>query len=60
VLNKSCESFAFKPFSISPKAKENLLKEELGLENYTIYKRIKLFSELKGIQSRMPFVLEIK
>jgi len=50
----------FKLFSISAKAKENLLKEELGLENYTIYKRIKQFSELKGIQARMPFILEIK
>ena len=50
----------FKPFSISAKAKENLLKEELGIENYTIYKRIKQFSELKGIQARMPFILEIK
>jgi protease-4 len=50
----------FKPFSISVKAKENLIKEELGLENYTIYKKIKQFSELKGIQARMPFVLEIK
>jgi protease-4 len=50
----------FKPFSISAKVKESLLKEELGLENYTIYKRIKQFSELRGIQARMPFVLEIK
>ena len=50
----------FKPFSISAKAKENLLKEELGLENYNIYKRIKQFSELKGIQARMPFVFDIK
>ena len=50
----------FSPFSISAKAKENLLIEELGLENYTIYKSLKQFSELKGIQARMPFVLEIK
>ena len=50
----------FRPFSISAKAKENLLKEELGLENFNIYKRIKQFSELKGIQARMPFILEIK
>ena len=51
---------AFKPFSISTKAKENLLKEELGLENYNIYKSIKQFSELKGAQARLPFIIDIK
>jgi len=51
---------AFKPFSLSGKAKENLLKEELGLENYNIYKNIKKFSELKGVQARLPFIIEIK
>lgn len=51
---------AFKPFSLSAKAKENLLKEELGLENYNIYKNIKQFSELKGVQARLPFIIEIK
>jgi protease-4 len=51
---------AFNPFSISAKAKEKLIKEELGKESYTIYKRVKQFADLKGIQARMPFVLEIK
>jgi protease-4 len=51
---------AFKPFSLIKVSKESLLKEELGLEYYTIYKNIKQFSELKGIQARMPFVIEIK
>ncbi len=51
---------AFKPFSFTKATKESLLKEELGLEYYTIYKNIKQFSELKGIQARMPFVIEIK
>ncbi len=51
---------AFKPFSFTKVAKENLLKEELGLENYTIYKNLKQFSNLKGVQARMPFVIEIK
>jgi protease-4 len=51
---------AFNPFSLSVKAKENLLKEELGLENYNIYKSMKQFIDVKGIQARMPFVLEIK
>ena len=40
--------------------KESVLTEELGKENYKIYKRIKQFSDLKGIQTRLPFLLEIK
>jgi len=40
--------------------KESVLKEEMGKENYLIYKRLKQFSELKGIQIRLPFLLEIK
>jgi len=51
---------AFKPFSVSAVAKENLLKEELGIENYTIYKNLKRFANLKGVQARMPFEIEIK
>ena len=50
----------FKPFSFMKATKEELLKEELGIENYTIYTSLKQFSETKGIQARMPFVLEIK
>ena len=51
---------AFNPFSLSAKAKEDLLKGELGLENYNIYKSMKQFTDVKGIQARMPFVFEIK
>ncbi len=51
---------AFTPFSLTKATKESLLKEELGLENYTIYKNIKQFYDLKGVQARMPFVIEIK
>ena len=51
---------AFKISPFTAKARENLIKEELGIENYTIYKSIKQFSELKGIQARLPFVIEIK
>ena len=39
--------------------KESVLTEELGKENFKIYKRIKQFSDLKGIQTRLPFLLEI-
>ncbi len=45
------------PFS---SAKQSVLEEEMGKENYLIYKRLKQFSELKGIQIRLPFLLEIK
>lgn len=42
------------------KTKEKILIEELGYDNYKIYESIKLFSKQKGIQARIPFVLEIK
>ena len=41
------------------KTKEKLLIEEFGEENYKIYKTLKSFSNLKGIQSRMPYIIEI-
>ncbi len=40
--------------------KASMLKDELGTENYRIYKSIKRFSELKGMQTRLPFLIEIK
>ena len=51
---------AFKPFSFIKASKENILKEELGIENYMIYKNLKQFSKLKGVQARMPFEINIK
>ncbi len=42
------------------KTKEKAMIEALGFENYKIYQTIKQFSEIKGIQTRMPFLLEIK
>ncbi len=42
------------------KTKEEVIKDELGVENYKIYETIKDFSKLKGIQARMPFVINIK
>ncbi len=42
------------------KAKETILKEELGEENYKILKEIKSMSEKKGIQLLFPYSLEIK
>ncbi|UMB52510.1 signal peptide peptidase SppA [Lutibacter sp. A64] len=42
------------------KSKEKLIIEELGEENYRMYKNLKQVSKLKGIQARAPFVLDIK
>ncbi len=51
---------ALKPGSFIKLTKENILKEELGIENYEIYNNIKQFSNLKGVQARMPFEIKIK
>ncbi|MCF6350137.1 MAG: signal peptide peptidase SppA [Flavobacteriaceae bacterium] len=37
-----------------------LIENEIGVENYKVLQRFKQFSELKGIQARMPFVINIK
>ncbi|GAA3606320.1 signal peptide peptidase SppA [Flavivirga amylovorans] len=42
------------------KAKETIMKEELGEENYRILKEIKSMSKKKGIQLLFPYSLEIK
>ncbi|MDB2463124.1 signal peptide peptidase SppA [Algibacter sp.] len=42
------------------KAKETILKEELGEENYKILKEIKSMSQKKGVQLLFPFNTEIK
>src|SRR5690606_4666441 len=42
------------------KAKEDILKEEIGAENYKLLKRIKSLSEKKGVQLLFPYSLEIK
>ncbi len=39
--------------------RENLIKNEIGESNYEALQRVKQFSELKGIQTRLPFLLEI-
>ncbi len=40
--------------------KEEILIKEFGEANYKIYKTLKEFSELSGIQARLPFVIDIK
>lgn len=38
----------------------DILMDELGKEQFAIYQNMKTFSQMKGIQARMPFVMEIK
>ena len=40
--------------------KEEIIKEEIGEEAYKMFKDIKSFSKLKGVQARMPFEMNIK
>ena len=42
------------------KTKEDILKEELGEENYKVLKKIKSISEKKGVQLLFPYSLDIK
>lgn len=44
----------------SLRIKENLIKNEIGAEAYSILKELKSLREQKGIQARMPFALDIK
>lgn len=42
------------------KAKEQILEEELGAENYKLIKEVKRLTEKKGVQLLFPFSMEIK
>ncbi|AUS06631.1 signal peptide peptidase SppA [Pseudotamlana carrageenivorans] len=42
------------------KAKETILEEELGAENYKLLKEIKALTDKKGVQLLFPFSTEIK
>ncbi len=52
------EAFSFSPFA--KVSKEEILKETLGDENYQLYNNINQMKKLKGIQARMPYILQIK
>lgn len=52
------EAFSFSPFAKA--SKEEILKEALGNENYQLYNNINQMKKLKGIQARMPYILQIK
>ena len=40
--------------------KQQALLNEIGKENLKIYKQLQQFGDWKGIQTRLPFLLEIK
>ena len=42
------------------KIKSNWLIDEIGIENYKILQDIKKSTQIKGIQARLPFLIEIK
>ncbi len=44
----------------SSKTRESIIEKEVGLEAYNIIKQIKTAMGQKGIQARMPFILNIK
>ncbi|WP_289644340.1 signal peptide peptidase SppA [Maribacter aestuarii] len=45
---------------VSAKTKEKVLREDLGNEAYSIIQEFKSAMEQKGVQARLPFVLNIK
>ena len=42
------------------KSRENLIKEEIGIENYKIIEQIRKMNAQKGVQAMMPFEVNIK
>lgn len=52
------DAFSSNPFMM--KSKEEIIIEEIGLDNYNVYKELQAFSKMKGAQTRMPFTLHIK
>jgi protease-4 len=40
--------------------KQQILEDEIGIENLKIYNRIQQFGDWKGLQTRLPFLLEIR
>lgn len=44
----------------SAEIKQNFIKEEIGIEAYSILKEVKSAMNQEGVQARMPFVISIK
>lgn len=47
-------------FGLSTQTKEELIKEQVGVENYRVIERIRRVSQIKGNQVLMPYELTIK
>ncbi len=45
---------------LTAKTKDRLIEDEIGVETYQLLKQVKIAMEQKGVQARMPFVLDIK
>ncbi|TYP99465.1 protease-4 [Tenacibaculum adriaticum] len=52
------DALKFSPFA--KVRKEEILKEALGEESYRMFNNINQMKNLKGVQARMPFLIEIK
>ena len=39
--------------------KQNIIKEEIGIENYQLLQQLKKFQSRKGVQALMPFEIAI-
>lgn len=50
------EMFSKIPFANS---KENIIKEEIGIENYQLLQQVKKLQSRKGVQAMMPFEISI-
>lgn len=44
----------------STRIKNDFIREEIGLEAYSVLKEVRRAMQQKGVQARMPFVLDIK
>ena len=44
----------------SAETRKSIIEQEIGVEAYSILKQVKSAMERKGVQARMPFVLDIK
>ncbi|CAL2102196.1 Protease-4 [Tenacibaculum sp. 190130A14a] len=51
---------AFKLSPFGKVSRDEIIKEALGEENFRLYNNINQMRNLKGIQARLPFILEIK
>jgi len=52
------EMFKFSP--LGKVSKEEILREALGDESYQLFDQINQMKNLKGIQARMPYIIDIK